>query len=651
MVQSRFRGALGVVLVALILTVAMAAPVLWAPGSRLFGSEIVGRHEAPFIVANQFEHPRRPGLYTQPVTDYFGALVARVTGDGISAYNVVVLATFPLAALFAYLLAFRLTGTKAAAALAGLLYAFAPIHVAQSAYHPHGAQIQWLPLYFLAVWLSLEQASRSRLVLVALALALVALSSFYYGLMAIVLTPFCLVGFWIAQTSGFEGRPKGLLRTLAVLAGMAGAGVAYVLAFAPAVLTRIQDLAFPRSDLGLYGARWWSYLLPPVGHPLAAARVEDFWERVGRGGVLEQQATLGFGLLALAAIAVAHWWTQRRSRELAAVPALVLISVAALLFSLAPAEATDGGTQQLLRPAGIVHNLLPMFRAFARFGVVVFLAVAILASAGATALLRTRALWSRAVGVALVALALVELAPFPPFRWRDVLPTSAHRFLSDGPEPARVLDCASPPRIADHPGFQRFAHEIALPSGNSDCGDPGLANKLAQEGFTHILVRRPSALGAWLIGRSTPRGWSQTGGFEDALLFELAARPPAPYFWFSSGFSWREFRDNESYRWMSDSGLLTVVNPTGSTLLLQPTARLHSFPDTRTMAILLDRVALAELEVTTRPEDYELPEIRLSPGAHSLNLRPTTPAVVADSLLGNGDYRPISIAIWDFKLQ
>ncbi len=79
----------------------MAWPVLRQPDSRLFGSEIVGRHVDPFIAIGQFESPRRPGVYTQPATDYLGAAVAALTGDGVTAYNAVVLATFPLAALFA----------------------------------------------------------------------------------------------------------------------------------------------------------------------------------------------------------------------------------------------------------------------------------------------------------------------------------------------------------------------------------------------------------------------------------------------------------------------------------------------------------------------------------------------------------------------
>ncbi len=336
----RFRGALGLALVASLVTLAMAAPVLVAPTSRLFGAEIVGRHEAPFIVANQFENPRAPGLYTQPVTDYLGAAIAWCTGDGIAALNLMTLATFPLAALFTYLLAYRLTGSRPASWLSGLLYAFAPFHLAQSAYHPHGAQTQWLPLYLLAVWLCLERAGAARLTLLTFSLGLVALSNYYYGLFAVVLTPFALFGFWLVQKRSSGRHPRGVSGTLLALGALAAAGLVYVLAVAPAALERRDQLAFPRSDLALYGARWSSYLTPPVGHPLVGARVEELWASRGLGGMLEQQITVGFGLLLLAGFALAAYWRSDRKGDLQATPALVLIGLAAFAVSLAPA---DGG--------------------------------------------------------------------------------------------------------------------------------------------------------------------------------------------------------------------------------------------------------------------------------------------------------------------
>ncbi len=67
--------------------------------------------------------------------------------------------------------------------------------------------------------------------------------------------------------------------------------------------------AFPRADLFRYSAKWWSYLVPPVEHPLVGPAVRRFWAVTGIGaGLLEQQVYLGWGIVALGA---------RRDRSLA----------------------------------------------------------------------------------------------------------------------------------------------------------------------------------------------------------------------------------------------------------------------------------------------------------------------------------------------
>ena len=60
-----------------VVTVAIAAPVLRAPSERVFGMEIVGRHHDPFTAMAQFERPITIGVYSQPLTDLIGALLAR----------------------------------------------------------------------------------------------------------------------------------------------------------------------------------------------------------------------------------------------------------------------------------------------------------------------------------------------------------------------------------------------------------------------------------------------------------------------------------------------------------------------------------------------------------------------------------------------
>src|SRR6202162_1671733 len=136
---------------AAIVTVAIAAPVIRVPSERVFGMEIVGRHHDPFTVMEQFGRPISVGVYSQPVTDITGALLARISG-AVAAYNWLVLLSFPLSAAAAYLLARHLALSSAGATVVARAYAFSPFHLAHAAYHAHIAQTQWVPLYLLALW-------------------------------------------------------------------------------------------------------------------------------------------------------------------------------------------------------------------------------------------------------------------------------------------------------------------------------------------------------------------------------------------------------------------------------------------------------------------------------------------------------------------
>ena len=90
--------------ISVVATIVVALPVLLSPRERIFGAEIVGRHHDPLTVIQQFAQGGVQSLYRQPLTDDVGAWLSRVFGP-VAAYNVVVLVTFPLAALGAYALA------------------------------------------------------------------------------------------------------------------------------------------------------------------------------------------------------------------------------------------------------------------------------------------------------------------------------------------------------------------------------------------------------------------------------------------------------------------------------------------------------------------------------------------------------------------
>ncbi len=647
--ESRRRllsGPTGVLVAACGLTLVMAAPVLVSPTSRLFGSEIVGRHHDPYTVIDQLERAAPPGLYTQPATDYPGAALAALLGDGVAAYNLLVLATFPLAALFTFLLVRHLGGARRAAWLAALLYAFAPFHVAHAAYHPHVAQTQWLPLYLLALWRCLERPGAGRLALLATATALVALSNFYAGLLAAVVTPCALAAWWLCAPRGPSGG-RSLLLTGSALLACAAAGLGYVALRAPAVLQRPASLAFPREDLFRYAASWSSYLLPGVEHPLLGRWSSAIWAgREIADGVLEQQLTLGWAPLALAAAALWLWARSRPREPHWAVPALVAIGAVCFLFSLSPEWRI--GSWALPRPGAALYAVAPMFRAHARFGLMVVLATAILAGLGADRLLRAGGR-RKAMAAALLVVAAVELTPFPPWRWRHVLPTAAHRWLETQPPEARALDCvaAADPMHARLPGL--LGRPLGLLEPYDDCAAPGFPGRLAARGYGYLLVRRSGALGEWL-SRHPPPGLRPVERFDDSLVFAVEAAPAPLTMRVGPGFHWREFKDDRTYRWMSGEGQLWLENRSRETVEATLELELLAFAHERRISIELGQRPLGELRVGLQRTVHAVGPLLLTSGRHTLRLRSADPATVADDLLHNGDSRSLSVALWDWRV-
>ena len=507
---------------AAIVTVAMAAPVLRAPSERVFGMEIVGRHHDPFTMMEQFGRPITFGVYSQPVTDITGALLARISGR-VAAYNWLVLLSFPLSAAAAYLLARYLALSAAGATVAAMAYAFSPFHVAHAAYHPHIAQTQWIPLYLLALWRCLDVASPAAVGLLAAATVAVTFSNFYAGLIVAVITPVAVGAYWLVVSRREAHSMRRLGITAASLLLIAACGVAYT----SAVVADRAAFAFARADLFRYSAKWWGYLVPPVGHPLLGATAHRIWDGVDiREGLLEQQVSLGWGIVALGLIAVVRWTRRDRTTpSLAYVPVLVVVAVTALVCSLSPERTI--GTFNFVRPSALLYAVVPMFRSYARFGVVVQLMAVLLAGIGVDYLRRAGTRRAQIACFALVALAGVEYAVSPRALWRDVLPTAAHRWVVQHGDRARVLDCTPLTQESQSVQWLTGSRVAVLGGAIGDCAEPNLPGKLAANGYTHLLVRRDTSDGHWFAERPSPEGLRAAASFDGAQVFEVTAHPPA----------------------------------------------------------------------------------------------------------------------------
>ena len=436
-----------------------------------------------------------------------------------------------------------------------------------------------------------------------------------------------------------------------MLAAGAAAGFVLIHLFAPAVLLRSGSLAFPRAELFAWSAKWWSYLIPPADHPLLGSGVREFWVRRGVGESLleHQQVGVGWSLLLLGAVPLWLWLRgDRSSLAVRSAPVLASLACAALLCSLSPERRI--GPLAFVRPSALLYEVAPMFRAYARFGVVVGLMTAVLAGAGAACLWRWPTSAGRRAAVLLLGLAVLEYAPFPPWRWRDVLPTRAHRWLAAQPGALRVLDCVPPWRGSDALALALLGHEGSLLGAPiDDCGEPRLGDKLQAMGYTHIVVRPDSTLGRWLGANPPPEGLARGPRFEDGWIEEVKAEAPRAYVSALLGFFPREYEGAATWRWMGQTGALRVVatrESMGTVLELE----LKAFPRHRRVEWFLDGRRMGDVEVAPEWRRYGLPLGPLAPGETTLTLACPAPAVVADDVLRNGDRRPLGLAVGSWRV-
>jgi hypothetical protein len=373
------------------------------------------------------------------------------------------------------------------------------------------------------------------------------------------------------------------------------------------------------------------------------------WTGVNVGdGLLEQQVYLGWSIIALGAVAVVGWaWHlgHRRSTAGIRVPVLVVVALTALLCSLSPERAI--GSQIVAAPSALLYSILPMFRAYARFGVVVQLMAVLLAGIGVDFLRRAARPRATFACVALVALLAVEYTVAPSAVWRDVLPTAAHRWVTRQPGEVRAFDCT--PLNRNNQSTQWLTgHRVVMSSRAHECTEPNFAGKLAAGGYTHLLVRRDTTEGRWLSAR-TVEGLRVAADFEDAQVLAVTAAPPPIYTATMSGFFRREHSAKGTWRWMSRDAVWSITNTGVQVIVATLEIEMWPFQRPRTLELRLDGHNVQRVSVARGRHRYQLGPLSLPPGDHVLMFHATEPPTAADNISGHSDRRAVSIAVGEWK--
>jgi hypothetical protein len=417
-----------------LLTLLFTGPLVFRLGSCLYGHELVGFNIDPYAEMDCFlavrqvfqnNHGLLFSLFIHPAVAYPGALLAGLVSE-VAAYNILILLSFPLAGLFCYLLAFHLTGHRLASFFAGLIYTFSPYHWVHAYYHLSLSQIQWFPLYLLALLLFTERSSLPRAALVLVSLGLLLFTNYYYALLALVLTVLFLAYhggrlLFFRPAEGVSPRPFWLLILLLFSGGLLFLFlVSRHLAF---IYQKLPGLAVRYEDLFRYSSRSWGFFFPPLDNPfLGWIGRSHILSRLEGGTLVEQ--TLYPGVIP-AVLSIAAGWGWRKSGPPRPVLSSYFLVFLWLLLGLAlslslPPVITLGGLA-IQMPSHYLYQAFPMFRSYSRFGLLIYLSLALLAAGGLTRLLG-RYPGRRWIPALVLLLLFLEYTNIPPWRTRPVKP-------------------------------------------------------------------------------------------------------------------------------------------------------------------------------------------------------------------------------------
>lgn len=457
-------------------------------------------------------------------------------------YNIQVVTNFLLSGFVTYALVFYLTKNRLSAVFSGVIFAFCPYQFMRVWQHLSLTYSEWIPLCLFMIILLKDQPIKRNFILFLVSLLL--LLSFDYSIMflgTITLGCFLMYGIYFQLKTKFLNK-KNLFtddRKFIKKVFLALILVATILTpqFFTVIKTRFKGSAmilpsafnsYHRSfeDLFSQSAKPLGYLLPASMHPIFGKFTEGFVGTAFYGeSFTEHTLYLGWVPLVLAFLAIKRWKENRSVLQGSQVSSLqekesfyigffVFLATAAWLFSQPPWWSL--GPLKIYLPSFFMYKILPMYRAYCRFGIVVMLAVSVLAGFGLKFILerfkdrKTQI----ALGVLFCGLVLFEFWNYPPFKVIDISKAPAvYDWLKETPGDFAIaeypLDNNSPNEMYK---FYQTKHEKKIINGTipgtyanqiaqtiTSLSEPKTAARLKWMGVKYVLVHTDGYLQTELI--------------------------------------------------------------------------------------------------------------------------------------------------------
>lgn len=358
-----------------------------------------------------------------------------VLTNEIFMYNFLVLLSFLLSGLFVFILVQYLTKNSLVSIFSGIIYAFCPYHFARAWQHLGLGDIQWMPLYLYALFRLRNERKLKNSIFVALVFFIFSENYIYAYFMIVATIVFAaLIFFYRGQQ---QKRKIFQLLTLSAcfifLLTLPTAYIVYKNYFFGVPKEAISLYYRPFSDLFIQSARPLSYFLPTIFHPIFGNITQTFVGSDLYGKILtEHTLYLGWIPLMLSFVSYRQWRKKGKNykpeiknsntlgNEYFYIGFFIILAIVAWFFSQPPWWTI--GALKIYMPSFFMYKILPMFRAYCRFGIVVMLAVAVLAGFGLKFILDRCKTQKKKITITILfcILVLFEFWNYPPFRVIDL---------------------------------------------------------------------------------------------------------------------------------------------------------------------------------------------------------------------------------------
>lgn len=362
----------------------------------------------------------------------------------IFTYNVQIFYNFVLRGLFTYLLVLFITRNDYSAFVSGLIFAFSPFQFVRSWQHIGLTYNEWLPLCLFALLLLKEKIDSGTMPKLIFLTSLLLLFSFDYTVTYIGVVSLIAVVFYSLihnLKKKISIGKKWLRNDLHFLCVLFIIGIIAFLILLPQLLdimmptpylnaqaSRFNPYKRPFDDLFVQSAKPLSYFLPHTTHPLFGSFTERFMGSPLYGiSYTEHTLYLGWVPIFLSFLAIAY---KRKIRHLKSespkennvfyIGLFCFLAFTGWVFSQPPYFTFP--YFRIYMPSYFLYKVMPMFRAYCRFGILVILSVSVLSGFGIKYLLdgfKSRKIKAFILTI-IVSLVIFEFMNFPPFKVIDL---------------------------------------------------------------------------------------------------------------------------------------------------------------------------------------------------------------------------------------